>query len=111
MSALPAGFEALEPFVAGWALDNSTARAHRRGASTAEERQAFYDAIALLLPSALELLDARPFTAHDAAERSLMNLCLAAAHVALAIEALGEDEAGHAVHRAAMAITRTPADA
>jgi hypothetical protein len=111
MSALPAGFAALEPYLSGWALESSAARAARRGDSTPAERQAFYDAIVPLLPAALDLLDAKPFAAHDAAEQNLMNLCLAAAHVALAVEALGEDEAKHAVHRAAMAITRTPADA
>lgn len=111
MSALPEGFEALEPFVDRWALDTSAARAERRGDSTPEERKAFYDTIAPLLPAALELLDASPFAGHDAAERNLMNLCLSAAHVGLAVEALGEDEPRHAMHRAAMAITRTPADA
>lgn len=110
MSKLPLGFEALNPFVGHWALDTSAARAARRGDSTVAEREAFYATIAPLLPAALDLLDAKPFARHDAAEHNLMNLCLMAAHVALAVEALGEDEAGHAVHRAAMPITRTPAD-
>lgn len=111
MSGLPAGFASLESFVEGWALDSSVARAARRGASTPEERQAFYAAMAPQLPAALELLDAKPFAEHDAGERSLLKLCLAAAHVALAVEALGEDEAKHAPHRNDMIITRTPADA
>lgn len=111
MSVLPAGFAALEPYVARFALPSSAERAAIRGETSAEERQAFYDAILPLLPAALDLLDAKSLAEHDAAERALMNLCLSAAHIALAVEALGEDEARHAVHRAAMPITRTPADA
>jgi hypothetical protein len=111
MSALPAGFESLAPFVDGWALDTSAARAERRGDSTPEERQAFYAAMAPQLPAALDLLDAKPFAEHDAAECNLMNLCLATAHVAMAVEALGEDEPKHAPYRNEMVITRTPADA
>jgi selenocysteine lyase/cysteine desulfurase len=111
MSALPSGFESLEPFVAGWALDGSAARAARRGNSTAEERQAFYAAMAPQLPAALDLLDAKSFAEYEAAERNLMNLCMAMAHVAPAVEALGEDEPKHTPHRNEMIITRTPADA
>jgi hypothetical protein len=103
MNALPLAFAALEPFVASWALDTSAARAQRRNDSMPEERQAFYAVIAEQLPAALELLDAKPFARHDQRERNLLNLCLAAAHVALAVEALGEDEP--------LQITRTPADA
>jgi hypothetical protein len=110
MSALPTGFERLAPFVKGWALPTSAARAARRGESTPEERQAFYATIAPQLAAALDLLDAKPLAQHDEAERNLMTLCLAAAHVALAVEALGEDEARHTPHRNEMIITRTPAD-
>jgi hypothetical protein len=111
VSALPAGFASLEPFIADWALGSSAARAARRGTSSAAERQAFYAAIAPQLEPALAMLDSKPLAEHDAAERDLLNLCLAAAHVAMAIEALGEDEAAHTPHRNEMIITRTPADA
>lgn len=110
MSALPKGFESLAPFVQSWALDGSAARAAQRGTSTTEERQVFYAAMAPQLPAALDLLDAKPFIEHDAAEHNLMNLCLAMAHVAPAVEALGEDEPKHTPHRNEMIITRTPAD-
>lgn len=110
MSALPPGFDSLAPFVAGWALPTSEVRAARRGASSADERQAFYAVIAPQLDTALALLDAKSFAQHATEEHNLMNLCLAAAHVALAVEALGEDEPKHTPHRDQMIITRTPAD-
>ena len=111
MSLLPPGFEAVQDFVADWAIDGSAARARRRTCSLPEERQAFYNAMAPLLPSALAHLDRKPFADHDPGERDLMNLCLSAAHIALAVEALGDDEAKHAPHREQMVITRAPADA
>lgn len=111
MTGLPAGFAELEPWVTGWALASSAQRSQRRTASTADERQAFYDAMTPRLGEALELLDRKPFSEHDAAERNLINLCLTTAHIALAVEAQGEVEARHALHREAMRITRTPADA
>lgn len=110
MTLLPTGFEALQPFVAAWAIDGSVARARRRTGSTPQERQSFYDAMAPLLPAALARLDETPLDAHDESERTLMNLCLTAAHIALAVEALGEDEAKHAQHREQMHITRATAD-
>ena len=111
MSQLPAEFAALEPFEAEWALNGSAARAAQRGASSPESRQAFYDAGAPLVAAALEHLDKVPLAEHSAQDRRLMDLCLSLAHVALAIEALGSDEAAHAHSRAAMVITRTPAGA
>jgi hypothetical protein len=111
MSLLPPGFAALDPFVADWALGSTAARAAQRNASSAESRQGLYDAGAPLLGAALELLDCKPLAEHSEEEQRLMDLCLALAHVALAIEALGSDEAAHAPSRAAMIITRSPADA
>jgi hypothetical protein len=110
MSLLPDGFAALEPFIEGWALGSSAKRAARRNHSTAEERQAFYDAGAPLLTPALDLLDRKAFADYSAAEQRLIDLCLMLAHVAMAVEALGSDEAVHAPARAAMVITRAPAD-
>ncbi len=110
MSTLPAGFEALTPFVEIWAVDGTADRAALRGSSTADQRQAFYDAMAPLLEKALDHLDATPLGEHDAAQQSLMNLTLSFAHVALAIEVQGPDEATHTLNRDAMVMTRAPAD-
>lgn len=110
MSALPAGFEALVPFVAQWSVQGSARRSLARAHSTPEERTAFYGAMQPMIDAALALLDAKPLAEHDAAEQRLMNLCLSLAHVAMAVEAHGDDEAKHAPHREAMQITRSVAD-
>lgn len=107
---LPAGFEALEPFVDRFALSTTAERAAARGDSTAEERAAFHAAAAPLVPQALDLLDTRALDSLDPAEQRLMNLALAFAHVALAVEIQGPDEDRHAMLRRHMRITRSPAD-
>ncbi len=110
MTRLPEGFEALEPFIAAWAASTSAERAARRDASTPEAREAFYAAALPLLEPALAHLDARPLAEHDDAERTLMQLVLSLAHIALAVEIQQQDEAKHTPLRREMRITRTPAD-
>lgn len=109
-STLPAGYEALEPFVADWAVAGTANRDARRGASTHEQRAAFFEAAKPLVPQALALLDAKPLKAHDEAESRLMNLLLSFAHVTAAEEMLGDAEPRHAQFRKVMTITRSPAD-
>jgi hypothetical protein len=110
MSALPAGFEVLEPFVAQWAVPGTANRSLARANSTPEQRQAFYDTMYPQADIALALLDSKPLASHDEAEQRLMNLCLSLAHVAMAVEAQGDDEARHTPHREQMIITRAVAD-
>lgn len=108
---LPAGFAALEPFVARWAASTTAERAELRSFSTAEERQAFFDAAAPLAPGGLDLLDRKPLDQLDPSEQRLMNLLLAFTHVAIAVEVQAEDEPVHAAYRSRMRITRSTADA
>jgi hypothetical protein len=108
---LPAGYETLEPFVQDWAIEGTAARDRRRGDSTEAQRQAFFAAAKDLVPGALARLDAKPLGAFDESERRLMNLMLSFAHVAMAVEMLGEAEPRHAAFRKVMQITRSPADA
>lgn len=108
--SLPAGFEALEPFVARWAVAGSAARDGLRGSSSFEERQAFYDVAQPLLARALDRLDAKPLGDLDEGETTLMNLMLSFAHVSIAVEIQREDEPKHAASRAHMRITRAVAD-
>ena len=108
---LPAGFEALEPFVQRFAIAGTANRAALRSDTAPEERQAFYDAAKNLISPALDLLDKKPLAAFDAAQQRLMNLALSFAHIALAVEVQGPDEAKHAKLRAHMKITRSTADA
>lgn len=109
MSALPAGFAALEPFAERWAVAGSAARAALRDESGAEEREAFYAAARPLLYPALDHLDRKPLAEFDAQEQRLMDLMLNLAHVALAVETQADDEAKHMPARREMRITRTPA--
>lgn len=108
---LPPGYETLEPFAARWAIAGSNARALLRGSSTAEERQAFYDAVRDRVGPALDELDRKPLAELTEPEERLLRLLLSFAHVALAVEIQGADEARHTELRAHMPITRSPADA
>lgn len=107
-TTLPAGYEALEPFVAAWALPTMAERARRRDESTPEERRALYNAAKDIAPAALAQLDGKPFDQLDAAERRLLALLLSYAHAAFAIEVRGDGEAAHARHRQHMVITHEP---
>jgi len=107
---LPKGFEELETFAAKWSQTGTAQRAALRNDSSAEERQAFYDAASPLLARALELLDSKPLDALDESENRLMDMMLSLAHVSLAIESQREAEATHVVSRRTMTITRSSAD-
>jgi hypothetical protein len=87
---LPAGFEALEPFVADWALPDAVARMTRRQATSIEEIRRFYEAMLPLGGQALDHL--RGFQLGDLppdAER-LLKLMLSLAEVAPAVEWYGD---------------------
>jgi len=110
-TTLPQGFEALEPFVARFAVSGTANRARLRGEVSAAERQAFYDAAIGLVPGALDHLDTRPLGSLSAPEQRLMDLALTFAHIALAVEVQGPDEERHTALRETMRIVRSPADA
>lgn len=110
-TTLPAGFAALEPFVAGWAIEGSAARAARRDNSTPQEREAFYAAARDLVRPALDYLDSRGLDSLDAEDWRLMNLVLSMSHVSLAVEMQKDAETGHAKLRQFLPITQTPAGA
>lgn len=110
MSALPTGFEALEPFADRWAGETAAARAGLRDAWPDVERDAFHAACRPLVEPALVRLDAKPLAEHDAADRRLMRLLLTFAHVSLAVEVQRDEEVKHNPLRHSMRITRAPAD-
>lgn len=110
-NTLPAGFEALEPFVERFAASTTAGRAASRSTSTDAERQAFFQAAKDLVPAALDYLDTKALDQFDESEQRLMNVALTFAHVALAVEVQGPDEARHTELRQHMRITRSPADA
>jgi hypothetical protein len=107
---LPAGFEALAPFVEFWAVDTAAQRARCRDVSTEEQRLAFYKAAVGLVPQALDLLDSKPLNELNDSEQRLMKLLLSFAHVAAAVELQRDEEPKHALARSHMRITRAPAD-
>ena len=107
---LPAGFEALEPFIESWAIHGAANRAHRRLISSDAERVAFFDAAKDLLPAALDHLDGKPLNQFDEKEQRLMNLLLSLCHVMQAVEIQGDDEPRHGLVRQHMKITRASAD-
>ncbi|MET0371130.1 MAG: hypothetical protein ABW039_07105 [Sphingobium sp.] len=96
---LPAGFEALLPFVAHWAKPTRQARLEARLVSSDAALEAFYQAGLPLLEPALAYLDARPDDS-DPRNQRLMLMVLALVQAALAVERLGDQEQGHQVsHR------------
>lgn len=109
-SLLPAGFEAMEPFVEFWAADTAAERAQRRQISDEASRAAFYNAVNELLPKALAYLDEKPLSQFDEREQRLMKLALSFAHVSMAVELQREEEPKHAQYRPYLRITRAPAD-
>lgn len=110
-TTLPAGFAALEPFVARWAISGTASRDALRSESSDEERAAFFNAAKDLAAEGLALLDKKSPQEFDDAETRLMNLLLSFTHVSLAVEVLGKAEARHAQFRSAMKITRSAAGA
>ena len=108
---LPAGFEALESFVDRFAVSGTANRAALRGDTTEPERAAYHAAASPLIGNSLDQLDAKPLGQLDASERRLLDMCMSFAHIALAVEIQGPDEARHATLRKHMIITRSPADA
>ena len=107
---MPAGFEALAPFIEFWGVDTAAERAHCRNASDEASLLAFYNVANELLPKALDYLDQKPLQQLDESEQRLMNLVLSFAHVALAVEMLGKAEPRHAKFREVMKIQKAPAD-
>ncbi len=82
---LPPGFEDLAPWC-DWARANMTERSDRRINSSMEEIEAFYDAMLPRLDAVLEHLAATPLDTMDAQSEMLMNLSLAMAEIAPAVE-------------------------
>lgn len=110
MALLPEAYSQLEPFAAQWALPTTAQRTMERSNSTPEARQAFYDALSPIAAGVIDELDAKPLEALSDAEKRLLDMILAYAHVALAVEIQGPEEAWHRQWRDRMVVTRSPAD-
>lgn len=86
MSRLPAGFEALEPFVEVWAKDDFQSRFETRFESRMGDIRAFYDAMQPRANDALEHLEQYPLDQIPDDAMTLFKLVMALAHVAVAVE-------------------------
>lgn len=107
---LPAGFEALEPFVDSWAVEGANNRLRARLDSEEQDQVDFFRVGTELVPAALELLDGKPLDQLDETEQRLMNLVLTLAHVSLAVEVQKDHESHHAKYARYITITRASAD-
>ncbi len=84
-TALPADFEALEPFI-GWSLERERARTEKREASSFEEVQAFYDAIFPRLEEVVAYLEEFPIDDMPAPAERLFHMTLSLVEVSNLIE-------------------------
>ncbi|SKC07220.1 hypothetical protein [Sphingopyxis flava] len=100
---LPAGFEALAPFVDTWNLGSFAERYQQRRKVGVAGMRSFYDAVVPILPEMQALVRSEEFRG-SAVATVFENLILSLAHVALAIERLGDEEVSHALASRAMAI-------
>jgi len=83
---LPEKFASLAPFAPIWALATQNEREIRRRASTSEQLQAFYDAIAPQLEDIIGYLNEFPLGKMPEAEQNLLYLTLSLAEVAPHVE-------------------------
>jgi len=84
-TSLPENFSELQPYIA-WALPTERARNSKRNTSEMQKIQDFYDAIFPRMDSILEYLNGFPLDDMPEAEQCLLNMSLALAEVANAVE-------------------------
>ena len=85
-ATLPEGFEALEPFVADWALEGSLERMAKRRSTKMEDIRAFYDTAIANADRALAHLRAFKLGEVPPAEERLLKLMLSLAEIGPAVE-------------------------
>ena len=83
---LPAGYQALEPFAAAWALDGPRERTEARHTRSIEEIRAFYDAMIAVAPQALDDLSQRELGELTPPWEQLLKMFLSLAEVGPAVE-------------------------
>jgi hypothetical protein len=95
--ALPQQFSELEPFVAQWAVRTMRERHRRRLASSADDRQTFYEAMSPKLDAVMDHLNRFPLHDMPMEAAKLLELAMALMEVALTQEVYDADiEAVHA---------------
>lgn len=87
---LPAGFEALEPYVDAWARDDFQGRFETRFTSDMAAILDFYDQMQPRADEALRYLETLPLEALPPEAERLFKLLMALAHVAVSVERHGQ---------------------
>lgn len=83
---LPAGFEDLESYVAGWAQPDEDARFRKRLASSMDEIRGFYDAVLPRMEAVMAHLQHCPPIGLSAADDTLLKLALSYVEVSRVFE-------------------------
>lgn len=84
--SLPAGFEALQPYVADWAFLDEMGRVEKRLSLTYDEVKKFYDAGAPIFDKVMEYLRARPIGSLTPSEDALFKIALGLVEVSFTFE-------------------------
>lgn len=106
--SLPAGFEALEPFVAYWVHDTNDERRQARSTAAMADIRTFYDAIVARAGEAIAHLEAFDLDGMPPEAERLFKLLLAMNHAAIAVEMHGQPRALQSVWPSAVRITQGP---
>jgi hypothetical protein len=103
---LPAGFEALEPFVAQWAGDTTADRMKARCEADMAEIQTFYDAMIQHGEAAMRAIAVHPLGTLPPAFATLSKLLLALAQASIAVELYGQPRAPDTPYPNSIALVR-----
>ncbi|ABW12771.1 conserved hypothetical protein [Parafrankia sp. EAN1pec] len=85
-ASLPVEFADLEPFAAKWCLPTEHERYNTRLASTMDEMQAFYDAVAPRAEESMAYLEKLPFDALPEDATNLLHLLYSMIQVSFPVE-------------------------
>ena len=83
---LPSEFSSLEPFAPTWCLDTESERFARRGASTMDDLQPFYDAAMSRLEEARAYLDTKELDDLDEQDTNLIHLLFSLIQISFSVE-------------------------
>lgn len=103
---LPPGFEALEPFVPIWALDDFQARFLARYDSDMAEIRPFYDAMTPLADAALEELGRQDLANLSERHAVLFKMLMSLVHVAVPVERYGQPRPKSVTWPAGLTVTQ-----
>ena len=107
-TSLPAGFEALEPFVTYWVRDSNDERRAARSTAEMDDIRAFYDVVVDLAPQAITYLEQYPLDDMPEDATRLFKLLLAMNHAAIAVEMHGQPRAHDSPWPAPVRVARGP---